>query len=62
MRLLSIGETATELGFAVATPRRLRRLGLLIPCCETIGGHRRYQQAIVQAAIGVGLVVAGKTI
>jgi putative resolvase len=61
MRLLSIGETAAELGVAVGTLRRWHRLGLLMPSCRTVGGHRRYQRDTVQSVSGAG-PATGKTI
>lgn len=62
LRLLSIGETATELGVAVGTLRRWHRLGLLLPVCRTIGGHRRYRHDTVQTVVGAERVANGKTI
>ena len=61
MGLLSIGETAAELGIAVGTLRRWHRLGLLMPSCRTISGHRRYQGDTVQSVGGAG-PATGKTI
>ncbi len=58
MRLLSIGETATQLGVVVGTLRRWHRQGLLLPSCRTMGGHRRYQHDTVQAAAGKTLCYA----
>ena len=62
MRLLSIGETAAELGVAVGTLRRWHRLGLLMPACRTIGGHRRYQHDAVRTVAGAEPASTGKTI
>ncbi|WP_429344206.1 IS607 family transposase [Paraburkholderia sp. GAS42] len=62
MRLLSIGETAAELGVAVGTLRRWHRQGLLMPFGRTVGGHRRYQRDTVRATLGAGPVVAGRTV
>ncbi|AMV48253.1 IS607 family transposase [Paraburkholderia caribensis] len=62
MRLLSIGETATQLRVAVGTLRRWHRQGLLLPSCRTIGGHRRYRHDTVQAAAGAAPAAAGKTV
>ena len=62
MRLLSIGNTAAELGVAVGTLRRWHRPGLLMPACRTIGGHRRYQRDAVRTAAGVEPALTGKTI
>lgn len=62
MRLLSIGETAAQLGVAVGTLRRWHRQGLLSPSCRTMGGHRRYQHDTVQAAGDAAPAVAGKTV
>lgn len=62
MRLLSIGETATQLGVAVGTLRRWHRQGLLLPSCRTIGGHRRYRHDTVRAAGGAAPAAAGKTV
>ncbi|QBR03642.1 MerR family DNA-binding transcriptional regulator [Paraburkholderia pallida] len=39
MRLLSIGETAAELGVAVATLLRWHRQELFVPFGRTVGGH-----------------------
>ena len=47
MRLLSIGETAAELGVAVGTLQHWHRQGLLMSFGLTVGGHRRYQCATV---------------
>ena len=62
MRLLSIGETAAELGVAVGTLRRWHRQSLLMPLGRTIGGHRRYQRDIVRATLGAEPAVTGKTV
>ncbi|TXC81119.1 IS607 family transposase [Paraburkholderia azotifigens] len=62
MRLLSIGETAAELGVAASTLRRWLRQGLLTPSCQTIGGHRRYQHDTVQTLAGTGPAATGKTV
>ena len=62
MRLLSIGETAAELGVAVGTLRRWHRQGLLMPACRTIGGHRRYQHDTVHAMTGTTPAATGKTV
>jgi putative resolvase len=62
MRLLSIGETATQLGVAVGTLRRWHPQGLLLPSCRTMGGHRRYQHDTVRAAVGAAPAAAGKTV
>lgn len=62
MRLLSIGETAAQLGVAVGTLRRWHRQGRLLPSCRTMGGHRRYGHDTVQAAGGAVLAVSGKTV
>ncbi|BEU25659.1 IS607 family transposase [Paraburkholderia caribensis] len=62
MRLLSIGETAAELGVAVGTLRRWHRLRLLMPACRTIGGHRRYKHDAVRTVAGGEPASTGKTI
>jgi len=62
MRLLSIGETAAQLGVAVGTLRRWHRQGLLLPTCRTVGGHRRYQHDAVQNVAGGEPAATGKTI
>lgn len=62
MGLLSIGEVAARLGVAVGTLRRWHRQGLLLPSCQTLGGHRRYQHDAVQAAGGAAPTVAGNTV
>lgn len=62
MRLLSIGETAAELGVAVGTLRRWHRQGLLLPFGRTVGGHRRYQRDTVRTALAAEPVAAGKTV
>ena len=62
MRLLSIGETAAELGGAVGILRRWHRQGLLMPSCRTIGGHRRYHHDTVQTVASATPAATGKTI
>ncbi|MBP0594199.1 IS607 family transposase [Paraburkholderia sp. LEh10] len=62
MRMLSIGETAAELGVAVGTLRRWHRQGRLMPACRIIGGHRRYQRDAVRAAAGTVPASTAKTI
>jgi putative resolvase len=62
MELLSIGETAAELGVAVGTLRRWHRQGLLMPVGRTVGGHRRYQRDTVRATLGAEPAAAGKTV
>ncbi|WP_156132233.1 MerR family transcriptional regulator [Paraburkholderia terrae] len=52
MRLLSIGETAAELGVAVGTLRRWHRQELLMASWRTIGGHPRYLHHTVQTLTG----------
>ena len=39
---LSIGETAKIVGISVSTLRRWEKEEKFIPCCRTLGGHRRY--------------------
>jgi predicted site-specific integrase-resolvase len=60
MQLLSIGETAAELGVAVGTLRRWHRQGLLMPFGRTVGGHRRYQRDTVRATLGAEPVVQAR--
>ena len=62
MRLLSIGETAAELGVAVGTLRRWHQQGLLMPFSRTVGGHRRYRRDTVRATLGAEPAVTGKTV
>ena len=62
MRLLSIGETAAELGVAVGTLQRWHRQGLQMPSCRTFGGHRRYQRDTVLSVAGARPGASGKTI
>ncbi len=62
MRLLSIGETAAELGVAVGTLRRWHRQGRLLPFGTTIGEHRRYQRDVVCANLGAAPTATGKTV
>ncbi|MGB8416771.1 IS607 family transposase [Paraburkholderia sp.] len=62
MRLLSIGETAAELGAAVGTLRRWHRQGLLMPFGRTVGGHWRYQRGTYRVTLGAEPAVAGKTV
>jgi predicted site-specific integrase-resolvase len=62
MRLLSIGGTAAEPGVAVGTLRRWHWQGLLMPSCQTIGGHRRYQHDAVRTVAGAEPASTGKTI
>lgn len=62
MRLLSIGQTAAELGVAVGTLRRWHRQGLRVPAGRTVGGHRRYQRDAVRATLGAEPAAAGKTV
>ena len=62
MELLSIGETAAELGVAVGTLRRWHRQGLLMPFGRTVGGHRRYQRDTVRATLGAEPTATGKTV
>jgi predicted site-specific integrase-resolvase len=62
MRLLSIGETAAELGVTVGTLRRQHRQGVMLPFGRTAGGHRRYQRDAVRTAVGAEPVAPGKTV
>jgi putative resolvase len=62
MQLLSIGETAAELGVAVGTLRRWHRQGLLMPFGRTVGGYRRYRRDTVRATLGAEPAAAGKTV
>ena len=45
--MIGIGEAAALLGVAVVTMRRWDREGRLAPAARTLGGHRRYDRAVL---------------
>ena len=45
--MLSIGEAAALLGVCTGTLRRWEREGKIAAPLRTLGGHRRYQHAVV---------------
>ena len=64
--MLSIGEAAALLGVCTGTLRRLEREGKIAAPLRTLGGHRRYQHAVIlklyELQNGSGQEVTGKKV